>query len=425
MRRTPSLKLRAYLLLTAILSLAALASGRPELVAIAAPFAVYVAVGLGFGSIPEVELSAEPERERVLEGEEVTVRVRVSAADEDIELLELELRPRAELSALGPARRALRLRAGERREARFSVRADRWGGFRVGLVLARARDRFGLIDTGLAPVQIGPLRVFPRLETLRSVIDPSELQATTGSRVARDRGEGIEFAEIRPFVPGDRVRRVNWRATARRGVPYVSERHPERNADVILFLDTFSEVRDEAGSTLTLAVRAAAALAAVYLARKDRVGVIGFGGVLHGLGPRLGNAQLYRILDALIGSEVVFSYAHKDVSFVPRQLLPAKALLIAISPLIDDRSIGALLDLRARGFDVAVLDVSPLPFAPTPGSESDAVAHRLWVLKRETLRTQLEQLGVAVSEWRDGEPLQLPVARVSAFRRGRRKRVAA
>ena len=42
----------------------------------------------------------------------------------------------------------------------------------------------------------------------------------------------------------------------------------------------------------------------------------------------------------------------------------------------------ALLDLRARGFDVAVVDVSPLPFA-SPGSDPDALAHRLWRLQRE------------------------------------------
>jgi uncharacterized protein (DUF58 family) len=257
------------------------------------------------------------------------------------------------------------------------------------------------------------------------MVDPLELHATAGSRVARELAEGIEFAEVRPFRPGDRVRRINWRVSARRGSPYVSDRHPERNADVILFLDTFTDVGEARTGTLAFAVRAAAALAASYLARKDRVGVIGFGGVLHGLGPRLGTAQLYRILDALITSEVVLSYAQKRVAFVPRRLLPAKALVIAITPLIDERSIGALFDLRARGFDLVVLDVSPVPTAAAGETPAAALAYRLWLLRRRALQARFEQLGATVSEWRTEQPLELAVTRTVSFRRRTRHPAAA
>jgi uncharacterized protein (DUF58 family) len=192
-----------------------------------------------------------------------------------------------------------------------------------------------------------------------------------------------------------------------------------------LFLDTFADVGGPGDSTLELAVRAAASLAASYLARKDRVGVVGFGGVLRGLGPRLGTAQLYRILDVLIGSEAVFSYWHKDVSFVPRRLLPAKALVIAITPLVDDRAIGALLDLRARGFDLTVLEISPLPFTHPGDSATDPLAHRLWLLRRDALRGRFEELGVAVAQWSGEQPLQVPVAAQAAFRRRARHPAAA
>ena len=51
---------------------------------------------------------------------------------------------------------------------------------------------------------------------------------------------------------------------------------------------------------------------------------------------------------------------------IPRRMLPPNALVIALSPLLDQRSVGALLDLRARGYDLAVIDVSPVPFTPRP-----------------------------------------------------------
>ena len=56
-------------------------------------------------------------------------------------------------------------------------------------------------------------------------------------------------------------------------------------------------------------VRAAAALARAHLARRDRVGVVDFGGMLHWLEPAFGTSQLYRIVDALLSSEIAFSYA--------------------------------------------------------------------------------------------------------------------
>jgi uncharacterized protein (DUF58 family) len=410
-------KLRTYLALAALGTLAGLVLGRPELVALVAPMAVYVALGLARGTDPSVTISPGRVGRRVLEGEAVTVELDVSAAA-DTEQLELELRPYPGLTLPTTAARvALRLAAGERRTVSFELHAERWGAPPAGALRGVARDRYGLIDYRLPERRLPRVRVYPTVTALRRIVDPQELQATSGSRVARQRGDGIEFAEVRPFAAGDVVRRINWRVTARRGSLYVSERHPERNADVILFFDTWADVGGEQGSTLVSAVRAAASLATAYLERKDRVGVIGFGGILRGLGPRLGTAQLYRIVDALIESQVTLSYVDKDVRFVPRRLLPAKALVVAITPLIDERTTVALFDLRRRGFDLAILDVSPVPFAPPGSNPSEALGHRLWLLHRHAVRAQFERLGVPVSEWQEGEPLELPVARAAAFRR--------
>ena len=193
----------------------------------------------------------------------------------------------------------------------------------------------------------------------------------------------MEFADLRLFAPGDRVRSINWRASARRDELVVNERHPERNADVILFLDTFADARAGGRSTLDLAVRATATLAARYLERRDRVGLVSFGGVLRWLTPGMGSTQRYRIVDALLESEIVFNYAWKDVSVIPARVLPPQALVVAVTPLLDDRAVEALADLRARRYDLAIVEVSPIGFTEPGESESDQLAHRLWVLRRE------------------------------------------
>ena len=82
----------------------------------------------------------------------------------------------------------------------------------------------------------------------------------------------------------------------------VNERHPERNADVVLFLDSFAEARsrERDDGTLERAVRAAATLAGRYLERRDRVGLVTFGGILRWLEPGGGLVQRYRMIDALL-----------------------------------------------------------------------------------------------------------------------------
>jgi uncharacterized protein (DUF58 family) len=308
------------------------------------------------------------------------------------------------------------LRAGETRTVELALRCERWGAFSVGPVLFRARDVLGFRSWEGSAGKALPLRVYPREERIVSLVPPLETQLFAGNQVSRARGEGIEFADLREWQPGDRLRRVNWRATALRRTLWVNEQNPERNTDVVLFLDTFAEVRVEGRSTNDRAVRAAATLAHGYLQRRDRVGLVGFGGFLSWLVPASGTRQLYAIIDTLLTSQVVHSFALRDVDVLPPRTLPPQALVLAITPLLDSRTATALLDLRARGYDLIVVEVSPLELvAPDPGSAGE-LAHRLWRLARAALRWRYEQVGVPVVTWRGGEPLAVPLEEVNAFR---------
>jgi uncharacterized protein (DUF58 family) len=228
------------------------------------------------------------------------------------------------------------------------------------------------------------------------------------------------FADIGPFVPGDRVRRINWRASARRGQLHVNEMRPERNSDVVIFLDTFTELTDPSGTSLEMMVRAAAALVDGYLRRRDRVGLVGFGGTLRWLRPAMGERQLYRLVDALIDTQVVLSYAWKGLEVIPRRTLPPKSLVVAFTPLLDERSLGALFDLRGRGYDLAVVELSPLAFVQPGRRETQRLAYRLWAMERDALRGRFLAMGVPVVTWTRGEPLEPALAVASRFRRDTR-----
>jgi uncharacterized protein (DUF58 family) len=407
-------RLSGYAALAASGLVAGLALGRLEPVALAAPF-VLALVAAAVGNQPEVAVHLALDRERVLEGDEITATVELFSAGGVDRFELLPLLPRELRVERAPAR-ALHLRAGERRTVELTLRCERWGAFVVGPLLFRARDVLGIRTWEGQAGEAERLRVYPAEETLLSLVPPLETQVFVGNQVSRARGEGIEFADLREWQPGDRVRRVNWRATALRGSLWVNEQYPERNTDVVLFLDTFAEVRAEGRSTNDRAVRAAATLARGYLQRKDRVGLVGFGGVLSWLEPETGTRRLYAIVDTLLTSDIVHSYAMRGVDVLPPRTLPPKALVLAITPLLDDRTAAALLDLRARGYDLIVVEVSPLELLQPDPASSTLLAHRLWRLSREALRWRYEQLGVPVVTWREGEPLAAPLEEVNAFR---------
>ena len=420
MTRTLSPKFAAYAGLAALGLLAALATRLPELVALAAPFALLPAVSLLLGRAPPIGVDVRPERERALEGDELEVVVTLAAERGAARLdVLLEVPPGLAVDD-GDELVTLRLGDGERRELRSTLRCDRWGGYAFGRLFLRARDPLGFASWEWVIDRRGPLKVFPREEALRDLLRPVETQVFSGNHVARQRAEGIEFADLRPFVAGDRVRRVNWRATARRGELWVNEQHPERNADVVVFLDAFGEASREGRSTLDLAVRAAASLAARYLRQKDRVGFVTFGGMLNWLLPSTGVTQLYRIIDSLLDTQIVLNYAWKDLDVLPRRTLPPKAVVIALTPLLDDRAATALLDLRARGFDLVVVEISPVPFFPEAEREAEQLGRRLWSLHREALRGRFLEAGVPVALWNDERTLAEALEEVTTFRRSAR-----
>jgi uncharacterized protein (DUF58 family) len=418
--RRPSARIAAYVGVAALALLAGLALGRPELAAVAAPLAVLVVAGLATASDPEVAAEVTVDRERALVDDQVTLQLALRSADPVERLEVLVVVPPGMVGPDGAAGSwavAVRLAAGEERTLAVPLTCRRWGAYRLGQVHLRAHDRFRLFTWERQLDGQAVLKVFPVPDALRALVRPFETQVSTGSHVATQRGDGIEFADLRPFLPGDRPRSINWRATARRGDLMVNQRHPERATEVVLFLDSFLDVRGPTGSTLDQAVGAAASLAAAYLRQRDRVGLVSFGGFVQWLQPGGGQAALYRLLDTLMETQVFATAAWKGIRHLPSRTLPAKALIVALTPLVDERGVAALFDLLARGYDLAVVDISPLTHAGRATGEWGELARRLWALERETLRHRYQRLGAAVVEWRDAMHLQQVLLEVEACRR--------
>jgi uncharacterized protein (DUF58 family) len=396
-----------YLTVSLTLIAAALLTGRIEILALAAPVTTALAAGLLFAADPVVQMEAEVDLDRCLEGDELIVTLSARARRSV---------PEAEIAVRVPGgfedREGLGFQTISLPEEglRIPLTAVRWGTYPVGDVGIRAYGPGRFVRWEKTVHEAALVKVFPTLERIRRAPAPPETQLFVGNYLARDSGDGIEFAQVRPFLPGDRIRSVNWRVTTRRGELHANLFHPERNADVVIFLDAFGDFGSDRLGSLEIAVRGAAGITDDLLRRKDRVGLVSFGGIVRWIDASMAREQEYRIVDTLLESEALFSYARKDIALLPPRTLPPSATLIAFSPLVDDRSIQALNDLRDRGFPLIVVDTLPEPLiAPQPTPEGD-LAHRVWRMQRDELRTDLSLRGIPVLDWWEAGRLDAALA---------------
>jgi uncharacterized protein (DUF58 family) len=396
--------------------LAGLAAAQPALVAVGAGFLVPLLLGLAARPprLPAatVRLSAD----RVIEGGRVELELTLAATDA-CPWLDVELRLPERLDvAQAPTRRVLALQAGETRTLEFSIDCSRWGAFPIASSRLSGRDRLHLRRAELIVEPTTTLRVYPSAERLRRLAGPRATRPVTGSRPAAVAGEGIEFAELRFLAPGERARRINWRASAARGRLLVNDRLPERSSDVVIFLDALGAAATGAASTLDHAVRAAASLSEAYLRRRDRVGLLRFGGDIEWILPGSGLRQQYRIADALLESEVARTHRWRDTSLIPRRILPPQSLIVALTPRLDWRVTRALLHLRRRGYEVSIVEIDPLPYLAGAEAAAGPIAWRTWLLERDAVRTQLAGAGIALASWGHDEPVAVPVEVLAAAR---------
>jgi uncharacterized protein (DUF58 family) len=411
----PTAKVVAYASLTAIGLLAAVVLGDVAVVALAAPFAFALVIGLSIPVAPLPQVHLEIDDLQLVEGGRATVSLELWAPAR-VPRCDVALSLPGGLVAEGPIRWSLHLDVDSPVLFEVPLRADSYGRFVIGPVTLDVPGLFGLLArSGVAGGKLD-LEVRPKAEALRTLVRALEVRATAGDRLARQRGDGIEFAEVRAYSAGT-PGRINWRVTARRGEPYVNLRHPERSTDVILLVDTF------AAGVLPRQVRAAAGLAATYLGRHDRVGLVAFGGVLHWVEPAMGQAQLERIVAALTTTQWHHSYAWKSAEGIPSRTLPATALVVAITALEDARMLRALATIRARGVDLAVIETMG-PRQTRPMSPAGEIASRLIELERVEMRDNFARRGVPVVSWRDDESLEAPLGALATWRRRARGRVA-
>jgi uncharacterized protein (DUF58 family) len=290
------------------------------------------------------------------------------------------------------------------------VRAARWGRYPVNAAV-RVSGRGGLIE-GTGTVDAAEICVFPVAPPQSTAIPRTDLLDRLGTHRTRYTGPGVEFADIRPYVPGDQLRTVNWPVSARRGALHVTERLTDRAADIVVLIDTYPQPPGPATAATERTARGAAQVVQSALRYGDRAGLVALGS--HGtrwLGADIGQRQFYRILDTVLGAADTFETATGTLA--PRPAVPAGAIVIAFSTMLDTQFALALIDLRKRGHAVAVVDV--LDGSPLEG-DHDALVHRMWAMQRAFMYRDMATVGVDIVGWPATATLDQAMALVPVHR---------
>lgn len=382
---------------------AALVSGRPWLLALAAAPLVLLALALPGGPRPrEVTAGAEVEPRRCFEGERVTVRIAV-AHDGDAGRLDpgvtLGHGVRLDHLAVGPHHVELVLTPG------------RWGRWTLGTVDVDVYDGGGLARRTVR-VDLGEVAVFPLPGHAGLTPVPVRLPQRLGEHTAAQRGEGVEVTGVHPYVPGERQRRIHWPATTRRGSVQVHRFAAESAADTVVLLDALADVVDPVtgASSLDETFRASAGLVRAYLRTHDRVGVVSVGGTTRWLRPGSGQGYFHRIAETVLDVRKDLAHRSEGLGPLPPPALPDGALVYVVTPLADPRIFDVLHQVRRRANPVVVVEVPTGDPVVEPGDTEGELALRLWRADRDAMRFALVERGIAVVAHRPGETLDLALA---------------
>lgn len=307
------------------------------------------------------------------------------------------------------------------------VRATRWGVRRIGPFQLAAVSAWGAYRWGPVGEPALGLRTLPQPTVFDTSAPAPRPRGLVGMHRSSRPGEGTEFATLRPFQVGDRLRRIHWpRSTRGDGQLYVTSSYADQDTHVAVLVDAHYDLGHSGGvhgrpSSLDRSVRAAAAVAEHFLQQGDRVSLRVLSArtpltVPVGTGRRHG----VRILDTLC--RIV--PAAEDESD-PRRVhlgVDAGTLVVMISALVSPDALTQAATLARRGLSVVVVDalVDPHDGTVAPSVERDALARAAWrirMLERDREIRAVQAQGVPVVPWLG--PGSLDVVLRQLGRRGR------
>ena len=378
-------------------------------------------------ALPVLEIKRTLSRHRMIEGEEVEITVEVSSTFGTTGrhfISVIDRLPKRATLLDGENQFLGSFAQGQSVQFSYHVKLPR-GKHIFSQSLVTAWSRWGLASRMESIQHESTIIVHPKTEPVGAItIHPRRTRAFAGPVKANLGGQGLDFFGCRSYVPGDDIRRVNWRAYARQDTLIVNEYELERLADVNVIVDARLQAHCQLGdeTTFDYSIRAAGSLASHFLQVGNIVGLLVYGDLVHWIFPGVGKLQERKIFDALASSYAADKQVFEDLRAVPTRLFPAQSQLIFISPLTDEDDVEVIALLIDQGYSIILVCPHATTWEKEQIGESDSarLATRISHLRRSLFLDSLTRTGTRIVNWDVAEPLARAIERdlgVSCYRR--------
>lgn len=205
-----------------------------------------------------------------------------------------------------------------------------------------------------------PAELLKRIREIEIYTEHLANDVFAGQYLSTFKGQGMEFEEVREYTPGDDVRNIDWRVTARAGHPYVRKYVEERELTVMLVVDASGSMQFGSGDLTKAETMAetAAVLAFSAIRNHDKVGLLIFtDDVECYVPPRKGRRQVLRVI-----REVLYTSPERKATNLARALeyvnhvLTRRAIIFVISDFLAE-DYQKPLRVAARRHDVVCLHI--------------------------------------------------------------------
>lgn len=195
-----------------------------------------------------------------------------------------------------------------------------------------------------------PKEILKKIKGIQLKIARMSNEVISGQYVSTFKGMGIEFNEIREYIPGDDIRSIDWNVTARAGTPFIKKFVEERELTVMLMVDLSGSQRFGTVNSLKseLAAEISALIAFLAIKNNDKVGLLIFSDVSEKyLAPQKGRLHVLRVIREILG----FTPSHRGTDIL--------GALNHVNKVLKHRSIIFLLsDFKDTGFEKALKTMS-------------------------------------------------------------------
>lgn len=229
--------------------------------------------------------------------------------------------------------RSARLEGGEEQVLHYNVRPVKRGEYKFGSLNIFVKSFLGMVERRYRESQNFEAKVYPSVQQMRQL----ELKVFTSSNLyqgvkkIRRLGNNQEFEQIKNYVQGDDFRKINWKATSRRGELMVNQYQDEKSQSVYSIVDKSRVMKMPFNdmSLLDYAINASLVISNIALRKDDKVGLMTFSDKLgvHVKAEKQGG-QLAKIMEHLYRQKTRYNESNFEMLYYGvRQNLQARSLV--------------------------------------------------------------------------------------------------